>query len=665
MTTRRHLFVVLGTVASLALAAMSPGTGGSSTRKRSMSDAKNQTQESRILVAPIVAVSQANLSRPHWEVQIATDPTDTKRLIACSIMLRADDMNAARTYLSPRPLDIVVYSSVDGGQNWHPSYELDKQPFNIDPTCAFGPDGTAYLMSFGGDVYSVTFWARQRVTSSESTKGFVRTPKHLRMVMYRSSDGGKSWKEAGEAATSDRDYVTVDDTSGPYRGRVYVHGISGTADIDGEQITSLAAFHSTDQGQTFESVKLAAEGSQYFPANGNGVVMSDGTFATIFGEIPDPQTAGFMHELHPASPNATLKFVSSNDGGETFDKATVISEWYLRLNGTLIGMPSLAVDRTHGPFQNRLYAAWVDARSGRGEIRFARSDDKGKTWFPSFVISDNWPRDPSGEAPDAFLPTLAVNRNGVLGVLWYDRREHRDNLGYDIRFSASLDGGESFVPSVPVAAGGGSALQMKEALLEGPFLLSANPDGRQRAGFNWSYFDSGGDTAGLACDVDGVFHPLWSDRRSGVQQVSTTRITVNGTAMPNGGSGLESLRDLSANAEVHYSLAHLDIATNVVTIGAAIYNRSNEPLPMPVTMRVLGLSSNSGPVEAENSDNGVNTSGAAWTFHATSGDSLQPGTLSAPRQLQFKFSRAPFPPTSLTSRVDRGVIEIDTKLIGQ
>ncbi len=676
MMARRPGFATVlsaGITVSLALAALAQ-RGRVSTTPEGSSETATRRQQSRIVVAPAVNVSQANLSRPHWEVQIAADPTDTKRLIACSIMFGDDRIDDEQTYRRPYPMNIVVYTSLDGGQNWRPTYELDEHQYHVDPTCAFGPDGSAYFMSFGGDIYDLVSWSFREYESKGSEKffkEFIRPPKtFFRMPMYRSTDGAKTWIEVGVEDTADREYITVDDTAGKYRGRVYVHGVAtgssgiGVTGIDGARITGLAIFRSIDRGQTYKSVKLADEGTQYVIGNGNGVVISDGTFATIFGDLLDQKMSG-MRELHPAAPNAKLKFISSDDGGETFGKATIISDWYYRHNGTLMGMPSLAVDRTEGSFHDRLYAAWVDVRSGRGEIRFARSDDKGKTWLPSFVISDNWPRDDRGETPDAFMPALAVNRNGVLGVMWYDRRDHPDELGYDVRFSASLDGGESFLPSVLVSTGGGSAIQMKETLLLGPLLALAKADGRAHAGFAWPTSDNGGDTAGLACDLDGVFHSLWIDRRSGVQQVSTTRVTVNGTAMPNGGEGLETLRDFSSKAEVRYSLAHLDLTTNEIIIGAAITNISKEPIPGRLTLRLLGLSSNSGLIEAQNADNGATSSGAVWEFHTASGGSLQPGALTVPRQLGFKLAHTPFPPTQLRSRLQRDLIEMDTKIIGK
>ena len=50
------------------------------------------------------------------------------------------------------------------------------------------------------------------------------------------------------------------------------------------------------------------------------------------------------------------------------------------------------------------------------------------------------------------MATVAVNRDGVVGVLWYDRREANDNLAYHARFAASFDGGLTFSPSVRVSA---------------------------------------------------------------------------------------------------------------------------------------------------------------------------------------------------------------------
>jgi hypothetical protein len=597
---------------------------------------KTRTEQARITIAPLINVSQANLLRPHWEVQIAADPTDARRLVVCSKLLGDD-----KTYLRSWPDNVVIYASADGGLSWQPSFESDNHQHSTDPTCSFAADGTAYFIFFGGTPES-----------------------RFRMPTYRSTDGGKTWAETGTTEALDREYITVDDTGGKFSGRLYVHGAASMPGLDGGRLTGLGLYHSSDRGSTYKCVKIADEGTQYVVGNGSGVVMSDGTFAAIFGDLHNASMPS-PSDTHPTTANAELKFVSSDDGGETVGKATIVSDWYMRDPLVLNGMPSLAVDRTQGPFRDRLYAVWVDARSRRGEVRFARSDNRGKTWLPSFTVSDNSPQDAFGEAPDAFMPSIAVNRNGVIGVAWYDRRDHSDNLGYDMRFSASLDGGESFLPSLLVAPGGPSALQTKQLLLWGPWHATAESDGRTHSAFTWAWGDDGGDTAGLACDRDGVFHPVWIDRHLGIQNVWTTRVTVRGAALPNGGGGLESLRDVSAKAEVRYSLAHVDLATGEITINAAIANTSHEMLPGRLTLRLLRLASSSGAIEAQNADNHTSTGGAVWEFHSTPGQSLAPGSLTLSRQLQFRLSHKQFSPAFRRSTAFDDVIELDTKIIGK
>jgi len=633
----RFAICLLGvTLASLSLMVGAQRGRAGSTWTAPIGQTKAQTKHPGISIAPTINVSQANSSRPHWEVQVATDPTDARRLVVCSKLLGDD-----KTYLRSWPDNVVVYASADGGLSWQPSFESNNYQHSTDPTCSFASDGSAYFMFFGGN---------------PGTRS--------RMPTYRSTDAGKTWTEMGTTEALDREYISIDDTEGKFSGRLYVHGTASMPGLDGGRLTGLGLYHSSDRGATYKSVKIVDEGTQYVLGNGNGVVMSNGTFAAIFGDLHNANMP-FTSDTQPPAANAELKFVSSDDGGETVGKATIVSDWYMRDPLVLNGMPSLAVDRTQGLFHDRLYAVWVDVRSGRGEVRFARSDDRGKTWLPSFAISDNSPQDAFGEVPDAFMPSIAVNRHGVIGVAWYDRRDHSDNLGYDVRFSASLDGGESFLPSVLVAAGGPSALQTKQLLLWGPWHETADSDGRTHSAFTWAWGDDGGDTAGLACDRDGVFHPVWIDRRLGIQNVWTTRVTVSGTALPNGGDGLESLRDLSAKAEVRYSLAHVDLATDEITINAAIANTSHEMLPGQLTLRLLRLASSSGAIEVQNADNETPSSGAIWEFHTTPGQSLAPGGLTLPRKLQFKLSHQLFRPIFQRSTVLDNVIELDTKIIGK
>jgi hypothetical protein len=95
--------------------------------------------------------------------------------------------------------------------------------------------------------------------------------------------------------------------------------------------------------------------------------------------------------------------------------------------GSLV--PSVAIDSGNGPFKDKIHVAWPDWRSGRSEILLISSSDKGKTWSKPIVVNDDFGRAPN-EGPDDFMRAIAVNSSGVVGVMWYDRRDNPDDLGY-------------------------------------------------------------------------------------------------------------------------------------------------------------------------------------------------------------------------------------------
>src|SRR5260370_35671156 len=109
----------------------------------------------------------------------------------------------------------------------------------------------------------------------------------------------------------------------------------------------------------------------------------------------------------------------------------------------------IAVDPTGGAFKDRVYAVWNDGRIKRSAIMLSFSSDSAKTWSKPQVIDDVVGGESTGA--DNFMAEAAVNKSGVVGVMWYDRREDPLNPGYTARFRASLDGGDTWLPSVKVS----------------------------------------------------------------------------------------------------------------------------------------------------------------------------------------------------------------------
>jgi hypothetical protein len=244
----------------------------------------------------------------------------------------------------------------------------------------------------------------------------------------------------------------------------------------------------------------------------------------------------------------------------------------------------------------------------------------------------------SGTGPDHFLPVVAVNREGVVGIMWYDRRDVADGMGWDLRFTASLDGGETFLPSVPVST---VPIRFTEDLRLVSYGFVDNrkdrghgPDLQVNVEFHQLF---AGDTAGMAADAAGVFHPMWSDHRTGAPQLWTAAVTVNGKGLRHGSPGLASLDDVSSLVTMEVLSTAYDQKTRDVAVTIALKNTSSKPIPQPLKVRILRLTTDVGSsvqaLDAENSKPGPN---AVWTF---AGDrELKPNESTVPRTLHFRLA---------------------------
>jgi hypothetical protein len=425
-----------------------------------------------ITVGPNVLVSKSRASHSHREVVIAAHPSDPARLMAGS-------MEQSRK----NEIDVVAYRSCDGGRTWELAFEDPKpvprafaKPAKFqtwaDPAVAYGPDGAVYYAT----VYDVS------------------TPNGLpELVIVRSRDGGKTW-EASKVALHgnvDRPFLSVDCTGGKYRSHVYCHFAGQARDT---LKRGLAVSISRDAGKKFGPPQFwSAEESGYYMIPGQGVVLSEGTLV-----VP------YCHR--PSFDKQTLEICvrRSNDGGESpLGEPTVVTADVRQT--CYWTMPMLAADASSQSYKDRLYLCWSQMTADGQRIFLTVSDDKGRTWSKPTILSD----ESGGKNYDAVLPAVAVSNKGVIGVSWYDSRAGQDGKPcMSVRFRASVEGGTTWLPSVCVTEVP-SRISFKASTPE-----DVTPD------------DLLGETAGLAADAGGDFHPLWVDKRSGVLQVYTARVSV-------------------------------------------------------------------------------------------------------------------------------------------
>lgn len=101
--------------------------------------------------------------------------------------------------------------------------------------------------------------------------------------------------------------------------------------------------------------------------------------------------------------------------------------------------PKLAL----GP-QGEVYACWANERARwKGNIRFARSTDGGKTFSPAVNLNSDAGGEPAGHA----FQSIAVDSAGRIHVAWIDERAKKSSdRGAEIRISTSQDGGRTFSP---------------------------------------------------------------------------------------------------------------------------------------------------------------------------------------------------------------------------
>ena len=576
------------------------------------------SKAAQVIVGPNVRVSRPNANIPHYELIAAADPADARRLIVCSM-----------AYPETGGTFTVVYVSHDGGTTWGETVRK-SDTVAADPACAFGPGGAAYFTTLGGG----------------------------HAFAYRSSDGGLTWSTPLQLVPHlDREYVVVDNNpASPFFGRVYVHGTGTGYGLDGNLISSLDVVASADSGKTFgPAMQRLALGQQTIRGMGNSAVLSNGDVATVFGVLKAwPPSAAIPSALGRESSNAVVKVAITSGGGRplTFPERTTrsVSDWYMNLGIVSSYVPTIAVDNGGSAFRDRLYVVWADEKSGQLEIMLSYSGDGGRTWSRPRRVSDGPVYVASNKPIDAVLPVVAVNRSGVVAVAWADRRDHPDGLGWYYRMRVSLDGGDSFTPSLRLSEAAASFGGGEEWPLDS--WSAAAPRAGQDSGFTISttiafgrFFAGLGDTGGITADANGTFHPVWIDNRTGVPQIWTAPVTVPGAAARNGSPDLAAMLDVSDKVDLEIGRRRYDRARGTLSIDVRVTNRGRDTLVAPMKLRILGVESLFDSVEVREGNAWLTAEGAVvdLTRGLTNGQ-LAAGQMSASLEINFRLAGLRLPP---------------------
>jgi hypothetical protein len=411
------------------------------------------------------------------EPWICANPRDAQNLVVSgSIYLGPSAATLART------MGEVRYTS-DGGATWSAGVlpgmdEFRERPaLFMDTHATFAPDGTAFVEFLGGaGGPTADLW------------------------IYRSDDGGRRW-QGPTVITGPFDFprLAADLHRGKPRLFVAVAGSGGLPIFSPKRTGSgCVVLRSDDGARTLKAVNLLAPTTLRHQPSNSPVVLLDGRLLVTIQDFP---TARSVEDLDQQVTQSRFLAAHSADGGETFSLPAPIFEaplWHSDVG--------IAADLSGGPRRGRLYAVGHSAISEPRGLRLQRSDD-GVRWSKPMEV----PTLREGPIP---LVAVAVSSRGVLGVAWIHgepgseertkRRAEPREEQWDLYFTASVDGGESFATPV--------------ALLEQSYRTDAKLTPQ------WPY---GTDYISMATPPDGSFHPLWIDSREGKGVMESARIEVD------------------------------------------------------------------------------------------------------------------------------------------
>ncbi len=414
--------------------------------------------------SPIAAVGP---DLPLTEPFVAVNPEEPLHLVAGAIV--------APTGQS-KPWRCAAFVSRDGGGAWS-RHDFDMEGC-IDPWVLF---------THGGDVLFTGIEIRQ---DGEDEQRF-------RLVLFRSVDGGLEWPTGPMSLGRAHDHQMLITAATP--GTIYLTSRRTRRTPEGQPRHTVYVARSRDDGKTFHD--LAEVRPSNVALNPTGIVqLSHGALIVSYFDF-QRNVDGFNNQGILARARAWL--VRSNDGGETFSESLLITDGCASgVEGGFPGYPFLAADTTPGPFQDRLYHVCI-APGFRG-VALAHSSDAGETW--SDVVRVDVP--PKDGLAHARTPMVAVNREGVVGAAWYDRRHDPARECQDFYFTASSDGGETFVEPRRISTE----------------TSCPNSPGNGRAGRSWA---AGGDYSSITAGPDGLFHLLWADSRSGIFRLRHASVRVS------------------------------------------------------------------------------------------------------------------------------------------
>lgn len=355
------------------------------------------------------------------------------------------------------------YFSGDAGETWTGSNNL---PFystvDGDPSTAFSSTGNLFVS-----------------TIAPNANGYL---------LYKSSDQGQNWTVYRGDSTGynnfDKEMIACDNTpNSPYKDNLYCVWTEFNSDYS---FRGVMFNRSSDGGSTFSQPIFLENGP------GQGANVQTGPNGDVY-----VCWANFETGNRPAN---GIGFTKSVNGGVSFQPSSIIFPYtgisYTNKGDTAFNnirvndFPSMAVDKSNGPYRGRVYIAYPakENNSGKAIIQVRYSDNEGSTWSSPYTVSISNGR-------QNFFPWIAVDDStGTVCVVYY---------------SFDSPSGWSTNTYMAYSKDGAKWYNMKVSDVS-----------HITAPINNSIYNSGyeGDYIGVAA-YGGKAYPAWMDDRNGTWQI--------------------------------------------------------------------------------------------------------------------------------------------------
>ncbi|UCC31383.1 MAG: right-handed parallel beta-helix repeat-containing protein [Phycisphaerales bacterium] len=331
------------------------------------------------------------------EPSIAIDPTDPNRMVIGWRQfdsVESDFRQAGWAY------------SHDGGQTWTFPGVLEPGQFRSDPVLDSDADGNFYFYS---------------LSSAYSAE------------MFRSTDGGVTWRGPVPAGGGDKPWMAIDKTAGIGRGNIYCgwnFDYSCCSHTFVRSIDSGLTFWPVSPGWTYwGTIAVGPEGELYSASKSDGRFRVQKSTNARDPEVPWPSFSGSSVRV---------------DLGGRMDRGGPPNP------SGLLGQVWVATDHSDGPSRGNVYllcsveSSWYDDPL---DVMFARSTDEGSTWSEPVRVND----DPIRTKAWQWFGTMSVAPSGRIDVIWNDTRNGSEPRFSELFYAYSVDEGLTWSRNIPVS----------------------------------------------------------------------------------------------------------------------------------------------------------------------------------------------------------------------